>query len=175
MKMKGSFSDLQRLPFGMSKAFGSEETKDPPPVVAPRSPIPHGVSNYVTLRGLALLREELGALEASGAPAARVAELEERVRTATLVDPSSQPKDEVRFGARVVVRGESGIERRYQLVGIDEADAPQGKIAFIAPLARALLGKKLGETAVVHTPQGEEELKVLSIEYDPAPTLRPGA
>jgi transcription elongation factor GreB len=71
----------------------------------------------------------------------------------------------VRFGARVTVRAENGEERRYRIVGVDEADVEHGQIAFVAPLARALLGKHAGETAVVRTPRGEEELDVVSVDY----------
>ena len=150
----------------VSKAFTSEETVDTPEVVAPRAPLPPGVTNYVTARGLALLRAELTHLRASRAPAARIAELEQRLASAIPVDPSTQAQDEVRFGATVGVRSTSGAERRYQLVGIDEADPQRGKVAFIAPIARALLGKRVDDSAAVRTPQGEDELTVISISYE---------
>jgi transcription elongation factor GreB len=63
------------------------------------------------------------------------------------------------------VRTESGDERRYRIVGVDEADVAHGRVAFVAPLARALLGKKVGDGATVRTPGGEEELEVLAIAY----------
>jgi transcription elongation factor GreB len=83
-----------------------------------------------------------------------------------LVDPAGQPPDEVRFAARVTVRSERGEERQYRIVGVDEADAQRGAIAFVAPLARALLGKRVGDAALVRTPQREEELEVVSIAYE---------
>ncbi len=149
----------------MSKAFTSEETVDAPEVVAPRRPIPPDVTNYVTPRGLQLLRDELVRLRAARAEAGRIAQLEQRLACAQPVDPATQPRDEVRFGATVVVRAASGLTRTYQLVGIDEADAANGKIAFVAPLARALLGKRPAQTASVPTPHGDDELEVLSISY----------
>ncbi|HEU4407634.1 MAG TPA: GreA/GreB family elongation factor [Polyangiaceae bacterium] len=178
----------------MSKAFTKEGAPDAP-LVPPRSPLPPGVTNYVTPRGLALLRDELrhlqaerASLEAAGPPdeggdatarlaalAARVAELESRLAVAELVEPPAEPPDEVRFGATVRVRNEAGEERRYQIVGVDEADAAAGRIAFLAPLARALLGKRAGEAAVVRTPRGDEELEVLELRYEAPPPEGPPA
>ncbi|WP_394839411.1 GreA/GreB family elongation factor [Pendulispora rubella] len=154
----------------------------------PRAPLPPaGVPNYVTPRGLAMLRAELRTLDAERARLegldaeihasdrtralttvhARIRELGERVASAVLVDPRGQPHDEVRFGARVTVRGEHGEQgqRRYEIVGVDEADAPQGWIAFVSPLARALLGKRVGDDVTVRTPRGKEELEILDVAY----------
>jgi transcription elongation factor GreB len=99
----------------------------------------------------------------------RLAALDERLASAQLVDPAGQPRDEVRFGATVTLRSsESGDERRYTLVGVDEADAKAGRLAFVAPLARALLGKRAGEFAVARTPRGEEEWEITRVAYDDA-------
>jgi transcription elongation GreA/GreB family factor len=54
----------------------------------------------------------------------------------------------------------------YRIVGVDEADASQGRLAFTAPLARSLLGKGEGDVVTLRTPRGEEELEVLSIGYE---------
>ncbi|HEX7669519.1 MAG TPA: GreA/GreB family elongation factor, partial [Polyangiaceae bacterium] len=96
---------------------------------------------------------------------ARIAELEARIATAHVVDPAKQPHDEVRFGAKTVVRSASGEERSYQIVGVDEADATAGRVAFVAPIARALLGRRVGDVAVVRSPRADEELELLSISY----------
>ena len=72
----------------------------------------------------------------------------------------------MRFGATVTVRAEHREERRYRIVGVDEADVAHGLLAFVAPLARALLGKHAGDTAVVRTPRGEEELEVVRVDYE---------
>jgi transcription elongation factor GreB len=153
----------------VSRAFVKEDdTARSAPLVAPRAPLPPGVPNYVTERGLRLLDDELDALRAQPADeqrTLRLAELEARRASAVLVGVAEQPKDEIRFGATVTVRGENGQERSFQIVGVDEADATSGKIAFTAPLARALLGKKCGDTALVRAPRGEEELEVLVISY----------
>lgn len=169
----------------MSKAFTKDDAAELTPVLPGRVPLPSGVPNYVTPRGLALLREELAQLHAerarvaaSDAPErlrllasrdARLAELEARLGSVTLVDPATQPRDTVRFGARVTVRVGSGEERTYQLVGVDEADAAHGRVAFIAPLARALLGRRVGEVVLLRTPRGEEELELIGLDYDAAP------
>jgi len=112
------------------------------------------VTNYVTPRGLALLRDELarlrlerGRLESRSADpdgprelatvVARVAELEDRL-CARLVDATdaSVPREHVQFGATVTVRSDTGAERTYEIVGVDEADIGSGRVAFVAPLAR---------------------------------------
>ncbi len=131
------------------------------------------MTNYVTPRGLSLLNDELHALLAEPARedeaeqrALRLAELEARRASAVLIDPAAQPRGEVRFGATVTVRDENGDERTFQIVGVDEADATLGKIAFTAPLARALLGKRRGDTAVARVPRGEEELEVVAVKYE---------
>ncbi|HVK71746.1 MAG TPA: GreA/GreB family elongation factor [Kofleriaceae bacterium] len=167
----------------MSKAFTKDDVSGTPFVVPSRAPLPPGVTNYVTPRGMEALRQELRELEAkrarlTGADGdvhgelaminARIAEVYDRVATAVVVDPTAQPQDEARLGAIVRVRAENGDERIFQIVGVDEADVEHGYIAFIAPLARALLGKQVGDLATVRTPRGEEDLEIISIEYPQA-------
>jgi transcription elongation factor GreB len=168
----------------MSKAFTSEETPDEPALVAPRAPLPAGVTNFVTARGLALLRAEqrellaerahVEALAEEARPRAlavwaqRLAALEQRLLSAVLVDSTAQPTDQVRFGAKVALTGADGRERSYRIVGVDEAEPQAGRIAFVSPLARALLGLKVGDSAIVRSPRGEEELEVVAIDYAPA-------
>lgn len=166
----------------VSKAFTKDDASDAPLVVPARRPLPEGVTNYVTPRGLALLREELarlrserGSLESRSADpdgprelaaaVARMEELEDRLASAQLVEAGepSTPRDQVRFGATVTVRSESGSDRTYQIVGVDEADIASGRVAFVAPLASALLGKGVGDVVTLRTPRGEEELEVISI------------
>ncbi len=168
----------------MSKAFTSEETPNDPIVVPPRAPLPPGVPNYVTARGLTLLRSELGDLEHErtvliGAPddsertrrlamnAARIAALASRIASAQLVDPREQPREDVRFGASVELRAEDGTRQRYTIVGVDEADPANGRIAFLAPMARALLGLRVGDVATLHTANGERTFDVEGISYEP--------
>ena len=162
----------------MSKAFTKDDASTNPVVLPTRRPLPAGTPNYVTPRGLASLRAELQRLHDEGSPpaqgdrnrahaqlvtATRLRDLEERIASAVLVNPSDHPRDEVRFGARVTVRGETG-ERTYEIVGVNEADVEEGRIAFTAPFARALLGKRVGDEVTLRTPRGEEDLEVLAID-----------
>ncbi|MFI5314724.1 MAG: GreA/GreB family elongation factor [Myxococcota bacterium] len=164
----------------MSKAFTDEEAGEDAPIVAPRAPLPAGVPNYVTARGLEMLREELAALSselaranaiagekergrALGALTQRRLELERRIATAEVVSPPSESVERVRFGVRVTVAGARG-ERSYRIVGVDEADPAQGAIAFVSPLARALLGRAVGDTVRWRSPRGDEELEVVGLD-----------
>ena len=139
----------------------------------PQSPHP----NYVTPRGLSLLRERIAAAhekrrvllsEAGGVardlPLANIAReiryLETRIERAILVDPAAQPHDEVAFGATVRVADPRGGEREFAIVGEDEADAAHGLLSWIAPLAQSLLGKAAGDRVPF---QGGEAL-IVSIE-----------
>ena len=163
----------------MSKAFTDEEAGEDAPIVAPRAPLPPGVPNYVTPRGLALLRAELAALSADSARANAIAgerergralgaltqrriELERRIATAEVVSPPGESLERVRFGAEVTVTGANG-DRRYRIVGVDEADPARGAIAFTSPLARALLGRAVGDIVRWRTPRGEEELAIVAL------------
>jgi len=166
----------------VSRAFTKEDDGSVELLVVPRAPLPFGVANYVTPRGLrqlqgahAALEQERVALEAADpsdrvarlkALAQRALDLQARLASAELVDPRSQPHDCVRFGAQVRVRHESGEESQYRIVGVDEADAGSGLLAFTAPIARALLGKRVGEVAQIQTPRSNEELEVLEIGYE---------
>jgi transcription elongation factor GreB len=169
----------------VSKAFTRDDDASDAVVIPARRPLPAGATNYVTPRGLESLRAELrhlhdersardaphpghpGHPEAERAHAAHVAsgrirELEDRIASAVVVDgPPS--REEVRFGARVTVRGEEGGERTFEIVGVDEADVAEGRVAFVAPLSRALLGKRVGDVVTLRTPRGEEELEVVAI------------
>lgn len=166
----------------MSRAFTKEDDAGPELLVVPRAPLPIGAANYVTPRGLQQLQTEHAALEQRRcalensdaadrstrlqALSQKIAELEARLASAELVDPRTQPHDCVRFGARVRVRHESGAESDYRIVGVDEADPSVGLLAFSAPLARALLGKRVGDVASLQTPRSSEELELLEIGYE---------
>lgn len=173
----------------MSRAFTKEDEAGASPLVPRRAPLPPGAPNYVTARGLSALRTELDELHALvaktrnpgddalaqqdaarartlNALAERLAELEARLASAEVVPVPEPAPDEIRFGATVTVASASGAERTYTIVGVDEADASEGRIAFVAPLARALLGKRAGDSAVVRTPHGDEELEIVRLAYE---------
>ncbi|WP_080241223.1 GreA/GreB family elongation factor [Spirosoma rigui] len=171
----------------MSSAFLKNETADAPVVIPARAPLPPGATNYVTAHGLDLLRNELTALETEHARSqteaseendrmrqlallnGQIANLNQRIASAKVVDPANQPHDEVRFGATVTIRTKTGsakgTERRFTIVGVDEANASHGCIAFTAPLARAMQGKRVGEEFALRTVKGEEVLLIMTISY----------
>jgi transcription elongation factor GreA len=83
-----------------------------------------------------------------------------------VIDVSSLSGDTVKFGAKVTVVDEDTDEKlTYQLVGEMEADVKQGRLAITAPLARALIGKQVGDSVDVSTPKGEKVYEVLKIKF----------
>jgi transcription elongation factor GreB len=82
-----------------------------------------------------------------------------------LVDPKGQKADRVRFGASVTVCDESDNEKTYRIVGVDEAEPGVGKVSWLSPIAKALIGGAEGDVRRVELPQGEVELEILDIEY----------
>ena len=165
----------------MSKAFTKEDgPANEEPAVARRAPLPDGTPNYVTRRGLALLEAELARLEAERAArggegdarrvawlrlGAQIAELTARIASAVPIAPPAEADDLVRFGAAVRIRREDGSEEVWRIVGVDEADPKQGSIAFVAPLARALLGKHEGDGVRFASPRGAEEIEIVAVDY----------
>jgi transcription elongation factor GreB len=102
----------------------------------------------------------------------RIRFLVRRLDLAEVVDPALRRDDEDRvyFGATVTVRGALGDERTVSIVGIDEIDPPRGYISWISPMARALLKAREGDTVVLRTPGGVEELEIVAVRYDPLAT-----
>ena len=96
----------------------------------------------------------------------RVLELEDKIARSVVIDVSSLSGDSVKFGAKVTVVDEDTDEKlTYQLVGEMEADVKQGRLAITAPLARALIGKQVGDSVDVSTPKGEKAYEVLKIKF----------
>ncbi|UCG38517.1 MAG: transcription elongation factor GreA [bacterium] len=94
----------------------------------------------------------------------RIRELEIRIANAEVLDPSSMQTDRVVFGLQVTVQDlESGEEVSYQIVGVDEADVASQRISVTSPVARALIGKRVGDVVQVQIPRGLRELEVLNI------------
>ncbi len=83
-----------------------------------------------------------------------------------MVDPATrEDTDQVFFGATVTVADRDGSESTYAIVGIDEADAGRGHIAWISPMARALLKAREGDTVSVQTPDGRREVEIIEVRY----------
>lgn len=95
----------------------------------------------------------------------RIHFLQSRLDNIEVVDPAKVVSKKINFGATVTIEDESNQRIVYQIVGEDEIDVAAGRISWKSPLAKALLGKAIGETAVVKKPKGDEEIYVVSIQY----------
>lgn len=96
----------------------------------------------------------------------RLAHLAKIMKEAKVVDPAAQQaRDQVRFGATVELADEDDNRRIVTIVGNDEADATAGRIGWSAPIARALIGAKVGEERTVRLPAGEKSYEVTAISY----------
>jgi transcription elongation GreA/GreB family factor len=161
----------------MSRAFVKERDEEAPDSLLQRPVSPH--PNYITPAGLAELQAKVAELlqekarlsgEESMEAVQRLRSVERqlryyegRVASAIVVDPATQPRDRVHFGAMVEVEDETGAVSRYAIVGEDEADAAHGRISWVSPLARALLGAEVGESVTWRRPAGDKELIVRAI------------
>lgn len=166
----------------MSRGFVREEDQEEIPIVPPRADLPDGVTNYVTQEGMDALikeredliaeRDQLDSINENEKRIttnyinAKIQLLQNRIATAKIVDLTTQPRDEVRFGATVTLRiGTEKNLQKYQIVGVDEADISKGKIAFISPIARLLTNKKEGEHATLKLVHKNRNFEVVKIEY----------
>lgn len=96
----------------------------------------------------------------------KVGELEDKLGRAEVIDPATLNSSTVCFGATVLLRdAESDDDIRYQIVGVDEVDIKGGRISVASPIARALMGKRRGDTARVQVPKGVREFEVVAIEF----------
>jgi len=99
---------------------------------------------------------------------ARIYRLQKQLESYEVVDPATRPKTKrVFFGATVTVEDEDGGRTTYQIVGGDELDAAlgPGRISYEAPLGRALLGKREGDSVTVRRPAGEVEMRIVQVEW----------
>ena len=95
---------------------------------------------------------------------ARIAQLEEKLRSATVIDASDLDNDIVRVGTVVHVVDGEGAKHKYMIVGSAEAKPAELKLSNESPVGKALVGRKKGETVVFATPRGERQLKISKIE-----------
>ena len=106
------------------------------------------------------------AKERQGFIEARVAELEDKISRADVIDVSKLSGSNITFGATVkLVDDESGEKSTYQIVGTSESDIKSGKLAVSAPLARALNGKTKGDSVEVAAPSGDKYYEILSVSF----------
>jgi transcription elongation factor GreB len=96
----------------------------------------------------------------------RLAHLARIMKAAKVIDPADQPaRDQVRFGATVEIADGDDNGRTITIVGDDEADASKGLVGWSAPLARALIGARVGDERIVRLPAGEKSYEVIAISY----------
>jgi transcription elongation GreA/GreB family factor len=164
----------------MSRAFVKENDEQGNELPErPQSPYP----NHITPAGLEALHQQLHTLEeahkrmvepvgnelidqdAKHALERDIRYVQDRIARAIVIDPASQPKDRVGFGATVDTEDDDGNRRRFEIVGEDEADAAKGKLSWVSPLARTLTDAKVGDAVIWKRPAGDLELEILSISY----------
>jgi transcription elongation factor GreB len=132
----------------MSRAFVKESDR------ATEVSIDRGRSEhpyYVTLSGLKELQKR--------------PELQRRLEDAVVIDPRTQPRGVVAFGASVSVELPGGDRQTYRIVGEDEADPLHGSISWRSPLAGALLEHRAGERVVWRRPAGDLRVRIVAIDY----------
>jgi transcription elongation factor GreB len=165
----------------MSRAFVNEDDQREAPFVPPRADLPDGVTNYVTPAGMESLFKEKEMLltklkeltigdDQDKANTITIVNtqlqmLENRISSAQVISGEADSDHEIRFGSTVTLQiGDETKTQKFQIVGVDEADIKMGKIAFISPLARMLMHKKVDETVTLKLANGETKFKVISIE-----------
>ncbi len=156
----------------MSRGFIKEGDQEEIPMVPPRAHLPKGLPNYVTREGLEALNKEREDLENERVAAsgnyimsnfidAKMKLLIDRINTAVEVDMTKANKETVSFGAYVKYNG-----RTVRIVGVDEADFSKGLLSFISPVAKALVGRKVGEKFEIKIPKGTENIEIQGIWYE---------
>ena len=163
----------------MSRAF-TKESDDAGTELPERALSPH--PNYVTPQGLQQLKSQLDAVEKEresllankedSITKQKIAMLERDMRylssrqvSAIITDPTTQSDEQVLFGATVNVEDDEGIVHQFTIVGEDEADIAINKVSWVSPLAKALIGHKIGEGVIWHRPAGNLNLDIISIHY----------
>lgn len=165
----------------MSRGFVKEDDQEEAPIIPPRAALPPGETNYVTATGLQALKleqeyllKEISELNEDDDRERRrtlailngkLNLLKERLASARLIEKVDT--DEVRFGAEVTYEIEGNPRPvTLQIVGVDEADVKQQKIAFTAPIAKALIGKQVGEKGVLKLGNESKKFVVTGISYN---------
>lgn len=166
----------------MSRGFVKEGDQEETPIIPPRAALPEGTTNYVTPSGMQQLLKERQQLESERANLKTIDEqqrrielavingkldlLKERIASARILDPAKQPKQEVRFGATVTYKITTAKgPLTFQIVGVDEADIAKMKIAFVAPIAVALTGNKVGDVVAFKMGGDSRKLEIVEIKY----------
>lgn len=107
------------------------------------------------------------AKERQGFIEGRIQEINAKIAQAQVIDPKTIKSEKIVFGATIVLRDlERDEEITYQIVGVDEANIKIGKIGVTAPMARALIGKTVGDEVIVNAPRGQIQYEVIEIRYE---------
>ena len=105
------------------------------------------------------------AKERQGQVEAQIADIEDRLSRAMVIDPTTLSGDKVVFGATVQLRDENDNKIKYQIVGETEADAKMGRISYASPLGRALIGRMVGEEVEFSAPSGDKYYKIKKVQF----------
>ncbi len=131
---------------------------------------PQNVADIERARGHGEISENAeydAAKERQGMISRRIAEVEDQLSRAQVIDPSSMNHEKIVFGATVRLGDtDSGEELFYQIVGVHESDVRQGKISVESPIAKSLIGKQIDDVVKVVTPRGSREFEILEIKYE---------
>lgn len=107
------------------------------------------------------------AKERQGMIEGRIGEIQHKLAGVEAIDPLQIKSDKIVFGASVqIVDTETDEKSAYQIVGVDEADVKKGMISIISPLARAMIGKKVGDIITVQSPKGDKEYEIISFKFE---------
>lgn len=165
----------------MSRGFVKEDDLEHAGTDLPERPLSEH-PNYVTPAGLQQLQQQESALEKERQALAprkedpvaqqRLAMVERdlryfqaRLESAIPVDPAQQSGEQVLFGAKVTVEDENGDHHVFMIVGEDEADIAASKVSWVSPLAKSLLGHKIGDSVTWLRPAGNQVLEITEIDY----------
>jgi transcription elongation factor GreB len=169
----------------MARAFTKESDNESvdDPLPEPVEVLAPGAPNYITPDGASRMRARLGdlnthrtklvqALTGDADPAEkkklrdldrRIRYLDDRIARLEIVAPRQGTLERVVFGAWVAVCGEDGAERAIQICGVDEADPDKGRVSWISPLAKALIGREVGDDVMLELPTGSTTLEIVGI------------
>ncbi|WP_439497621.1 transcription elongation factor GreA [Bosea sp. (in: a-proteobacteria)] len=131
-----------------------------------RQRIIQAISEARALGDLSENAEYHAAKEAQSLNEGRIMELESLIGRADIIDVTKLNGDTIKFGATVqLIDDDTEEEKRYQIVGEPEADVRSGKVSIGSPIARALIGKKVGDSVQVNTPGGGKSYEVVSVSF----------
>jgi transcription elongation factor GreB len=166
----------------MSRGFVKEDDQEEVPIVPQRAFLPEGVSNFVTPSGMNQLLAEKQMLEIEKDNLSSASENENRIElnyinaklqllvnrigSARIVDLTTQPQNEIKFGAKFTLKAETtGKIQTFQIVGVDEADISKGKVSFISPVSGLLINKKTGDKVILKQAGKDIVYEITGISY----------